>query len=85
MLPPPGRGMSPDGAALFGPARLPPEIAQRMSRELNAAMARPDVRERISALGFELAGSSPDEMAGILAEQLIAWGRAFRDAGMTPE
>ena len=85
MLPPPGRGMSPDGAALFGPARLPPEIAERMSRALNAAMARPDVRERISALGFELAGSSPDEMAGFLAEQLVAWGRALRDAGMTPE
>ena len=72
-------------AGLFGPARLPAEIAQRMSRELQAAMQRPDVRERISALGFELAGSTPDEMAQFLGEQLVAWGRAFRDAGMTPE
>ena len=72
-------------AALFGPARLPAEIAQRMSRELNAVMQRPEVRERISALGFELAGSTPEEMAQFLGEQLIAWGRAFRDAGMTPE
>ena len=72
-------------AALFGPARLPAEITQRMNREFNAAMQRPEVRERISALGFELAGSTPDEMASFLGEQLIAWGRAFRDAGMTPE
>ena len=72
-------------AALFGPARLPAEIAQRMSRELNAVMQRPEVRERISALGFELAGSTPEEMAQFLGEQLLAWGRAFRDAGMTPE
>jgi len=72
-------------AALFGPAKLPPEIAQRMNRELNAAMQRPEVRERITALGFELAGSTPDEMGVFMQEQLLAWGRAFRDAGMTPE
>lgn len=72
-------------AALFGPAKLPPEIVQRMNRELNAVMQRPDVRERITALGFELAGSTPDEMGVFLQEQLLAWGRAFRDAGMTPE
>ncbi len=72
-------------AALFAPAKVAPETLQRMNRELNAAMQRPDVRERISALGFELAGSSPDEMAVFLQEQLVAWGKAFRDAGMTPE
>ncbi|MDO9284141.1 MAG: tripartite tricarboxylate transporter substrate binding protein [Aquabacterium sp.] len=72
-------------AALFGPAKMPPEIVQRMSRELNAAMQRPEVRERITALGFELAGSTPDEMGTFLQDQLQAWGRAFRDAGMTPE
>ena len=72
-------------AALFGPARLPAEITQRMNRELNAVMAKPDVRERITALGFELAGSTPDEMGGFLQDQLLAWGKAFKDAGMAPE
>ena len=72
-------------AALFGPAKLPPEIAARMNRELNAAMRKPDVREKIGQQGFELAGSTPEEAATFLQEQLIAWSRAFRDAGMNPE
>ena len=72
-------------AALFGPAKLPPEITQRMNRELNAAMQLPEVREKITALGFDLGGSTPDELAAFLQDQLLAWGRAFRDAGMTPE
>ena len=72
-------------AVLLGPARLPPEIAQRMNKELNAAMQRPDVREKIEKLGFDLAGSTPDEVAAFLQEQLQAWGRAFREAGMQPE
>jgi tripartite-type tricarboxylate transporter receptor subunit TctC len=72
-------------AALFGPAKLPPEIAQRMSRELAAAMARPDVRERIDKLGFDLASSTPAELAAFMPEQLQAWSKAFADAGMQPE
>ena len=72
-------------AALFGPAKLPADIAQRMNREFNAVMQRPDVRERITALGFELGGSTPDELGSFVQDQLQAWGKAFRDAGMTPE
>ena len=72
-------------AALFGPAKLPPDIAQRMNRELNAAMQRPDVREKIEKLGFDLAGSTPDEMAAFIQGQLQAWGSAFREAGMVAE
>jgi len=72
-------------AALFGPAKLPPEIAGRMNRELNAAMQRADVREKIGQQGFDLGGSTPEELASFIQEQLKAWERAFREAGMQPE
>jgi len=72
-------------AALFGPAKLPPEIVARMSRELNAAIKRPEVREKIDRQGFELAGSTPEELSAFVQEQLVAWERAFREAGMNPE
>ena len=72
-------------AALFGPAKLPADITQKMNRALNDAMQKPDVREKIAALGFELGGSTPDEMGKFLQEQLVAWAKAFKDAGMNPE
>ncbi len=72
-------------AALFGPAKVPADIVQRMNRELNAVLQKPEVRERITALGFDLAGSTPDEMGNFLQEQLVAWAKAFKDAGMQPE
>jgi len=72
-------------AALFGPAKLPAEITQKMNRELNAAMKKPEVRDKIGQQGFELAGSTPEEMAAFLQEQLKSWERAFREAGMQPE
>ncbi len=72
-------------AALFGPAKLPAEIAARMNKELNAAMRRPDVREKIGQQGFELGGSTPEELGTFVQDQLVAWSRAFREAGMNPE
>ena len=72
-------------AALFGPAKLPAEIAQRMSREMAAVMARPDIRERVDKLGFDLASTTPAELAAFMPEQLQAWSKAFADAGMQPE
>ncbi len=72
-------------AALFGPAKTPPEIVQRMNREFNAVMQKPEIRERITALGFELGGNKVEEMGPFMQEQLQAWAKAFKDAGMNPE
>ena len=72
-------------AALFGPANMPPELANRMSEAINAAMARPDVRDRIAKQGFDLGGSTPKELGSFVQEQLKAWAQAFAEAGLKPE
>jgi tripartite-type tricarboxylate transporter receptor subunit TctC len=72
-------------AAMYAPAGLPPQIAQRLSRELTAIIARPQIREQIDRHGFSLAASSPEELRAFTARQLEAWGRGFREAGIQPE
>ena len=72
-------------AAMYAPPGLPPEIAQRLSRELAAIIARPQIREQIDRQGFSLAASSPEELRAFTARQLEAWGRGFREAGIQPE
>jgi tripartite-type tricarboxylate transporter receptor subunit TctC len=72
-------------AAMFGPAGMPPEIAQRLSKELNAIIARPSIREQIDKQGFALAGSSPAELRGFIKTQLGAWAQGFKEAGINPE
>jgi len=72
-------------AALYGPAKLPPEIANRISREVNAVMAKPQIREQIDKQGFSLAGSTPAELATFMKQQLAAWKQGFDDAGIKPE
>ncbi len=72
-------------AALFGPAGTPREIVARLNRELNAVMARPEVREQVERQGFQLQGSTPAELGAYVKAQLGAWGKAFNDAGLKPE
>ncbi len=72
-------------AALFGPANMPAELATKMSNALNAAMAQPDVRDRIAKQGFDLGGSTPKELGSFVQDQLKAWAQAFADAGLKPE
>lgn len=67
-------------AGFFGPANLPREIAGRLSRELNAVLLRPEVREAHDKVGVVIRGSSPDEFAQFVKQQLEAWSRTIRDA-----
>jgi len=72
-------------AALYGPAGMPQDIAQRLSRELNEIMGRPAIREAIERQGFGLAGTTPEELRAFTQRQLVAWKQGFEDAGIQPE
>ena len=72
-------------AALYGPAKLPPEIAERMSRALREAMARPDVQKRVESQGLALSGSTPAQLGAFMQTQLKAWKKSFDEAGLKPE
>jgi len=72
-------------AALFGPAKMPKAVLDRLNHEVNAAMKRPEVREQFERQAFEFAGSTPDELGVFLKDQLEVWGRTIRESGIKPE
>lgn len=72
-------------AALYAPAKLPPDIATRMSEALKEVMSQPDIREKVEKQGLKLEGSTPQWLANFTKEQLVVWRQAFDEAGMKPE
>jgi tripartite-type tricarboxylate transporter receptor subunit TctC len=72
-------------AGLFGPAKLPREIADRLSREMRAVVMRPEVREQLDRQAFDGQGSTPEELATYLKEQIESWKQAARAAGIQPD
>jgi tripartite-type tricarboxylate transporter receptor subunit TctC len=68
---------------LFGPAKMPPEIVERLSREMAIVLAKPEVREQFGRLAFEPRSSSPRELAIFVAEQLEAYRQVVRMVGIS--
>ena len=69
-------------AALVGPAKMPAGLIERINRDLNATLVKPDVRERLGRAAFESATSSPDELRAFIRDQQVLWGRTVRELGL---
>jgi len=75
-------------AAWFGlaaPAGVPREVVDRVNAETRKALAAADVRETLAKLGLEPGGSTPQEYAAIIADELGKWRRAVQAAGIKLE
>jgi tripartite-type tricarboxylate transporter receptor subunit TctC len=75
------------GEAWFGvvvPAGTPKEIIAALHREIVKVLALPDVKERVTTLGFEPVGSTPAELAAQMKDDAVKWGKVIRDAGIKP-
>lgn len=54
-------------------------------RELNSAIVKvlavPEIREKLSAQGFDVVGNSPQEFASFLKVEFDKWGKAVKESG----
>jgi tripartite-type tricarboxylate transporter receptor subunit TctC len=75
-------------AAWFGlaaPAGVPREVVDRVNAETRTALAAADLREALAKLGLEPGGSTPQEYAAVIADELGKWRRAVQAAGIKLE
>jgi tripartite-type tricarboxylate transporter receptor subunit TctC len=64
------------------PAGTPRDIVERLHREIVKVVATPDVRERLTALGFEPIVSTPQEFADRIKAEIGKWAEVIRAAGI---
>jgi tripartite-type tricarboxylate transporter receptor subunit TctC len=72
-------------AALFGPAKMPKDVVERIARETAAVVARPEVREQLERYAFEGRSSTPEELGAFLKAQVEVWSRTAREIGIVPD
>ena len=59
-----------------------PAIVDRIAKEIAAACASRELRERFAQLQLEAIGSTPDDFARFFAGEMETWGRVVREAGI---
>ena len=69
--------------AILAPLNTPKEIIARVNAEIIKALAVPDVTQRLTAIGFEIDGSSPEKLAAITKARLEQMQTIIKGAGIT--
>ncbi|MFM1990669.1 MAG: hypothetical protein RJA99_3626 [Pseudomonadota bacterium] len=72
-------------AGVFGPAKLPREVTERLNREFNAAMTRVEVQQGMDKLGVILSPSTPEQLGALVKEQYESYRSTIRAAGIELE
>jgi tripartite-type tricarboxylate transporter receptor subunit TctC len=68
----------------IAPAGTPREIVLLLNKEMNRAVAQPDVREKLDSYGLEIHTESPEFFANIIRRDTEKWGKVARDIGFKP-
>ena len=67
------------------PAGTPREAVARLSAEVTKAMSAPDLRTRFEQLGIEPQGTTPEQAARFLDDEIAKWAKVITTAGVKPE
>lgn len=70
---------------LFGPARMAPDLAKRVSDAARQAIGTPEVRRRLDAEGAVPVGNSPDEFSRFVQGEIQRWAKVVKFSGAKPE
>jgi len=67
------------------PAATPKEIVDLLYKEIAKAVAQPDVKDKLAALGFNPIANTPDEFGARIKAEIEKWGKVVRDAKLRIE
>ena len=67
---------------MLAPAGTPPALVERLNKEVTAALASPEVKDRLGALGADASPTTPAELDKIVARELKENAELVKQAGI---
>src|SRR6266446_10476571 len=77
-----------EASALQGvcaPTNTPPEIVDKLNKEINAALVDPKIKARFAELGGVPLPMTPADFGKLIAEETQKWAKVIRAANIKPE
>jgi len=72
-------------AGMFAPAGTPKAVVTKLNTEIVKAINKPAINQKLADIGLQPAPSAPAELDQLVKDQLVAWGKKIKDAGIQPE
>jgi len=76
-------GFEPNGwFGLFLPANAPKDVTAKLAAETARIVRLPEVTQKLAGMGLQPVGSTPQELAAVVAGDTPKWARIVRDANI---
>lgn len=67
---------------IFAPAKTAAALIKRLNEELVRLLRRAETRDRFFSTGVEAVGSTPEELADTVKNEMAKWGKLIKQAGL---
>lgn len=67
--------------AVLAPAGTPSAIVERLSKEIAAVLAQPELRANLASNGYEPVGSTPAALGAHIDAEITRWSKVVKDSG----
>ncbi len=71
--------------AIMAPAKTPPDIINRMNKEIVAILKEPDTQQKLTTAYMEAIGSTPEELTKWMNEERDRWAPVIKHVGLKAE
>jgi len=69
--------------SFFVPAKTPQPIVEKINRDANTALADPEIKRKLEAIGMVAGGSTPAELAAQFQAESDKWGAVIKQANIS--
>ncbi len=69
-------------SGLMAPRNTPPEIIDKLHREVSAALADPTIKQRVADMGSTVPGGTPAQFAKFIADETEKWAKVIKFANV---
>ena len=66
---------------VMGPAAIPKEIVTQLNRQIVAALASPEMKDRLESMSARPLGGTPEQFAAFFNEETSRWARVVKASG----
>ena len=77
-----------EASSMFGvgaPRNTPAEIIDMLNKEINAALADPNIKARLAELDGDVLAVSPADFGKLIADETEKWGKVVKFTGAKAE
>lgn len=66
---------------VLGPANLPKDVVAKLNADLNKALKDAELQKKLSDQGADVAGSTPEQFAKLIRDDMARWGKIVKESG----